>query len=143
MNIYDLKKMSPEDRRLVLESENFKVLEEDYLRPLEEEEMSILKSELAQSMVQKGFIDNEFKEVKAGFKARLKPLEREIGTAIMMLTSRQMNENGKVYMLQDFDNNLMHTVTPDGTVLNSRPLKPEERQTMVMSSLPNSISRAV
>lgn len=134
MNIYDLKKLSAEDRKLVLDEQSYSVEEQDYLRPLEDNEMAILKSELAQACVQKGFIDNEFKEVKQSFKDRLKPISQQIGTAIMMLTSRMKNENGKVYLIPDYDNKMMHTITSDGTVLNSRPLKPEERQFTIGAS---------
>ena len=128
MDIYKLKNLSAEDRKLVLEEQSSKIEEQDYLRPLEDDELAILKSELAQACVQKGFIDNEFKQVKDDFKNRLKPINQQIGTAIMCLSSRMKNENGNVYLVPDYDNKMMHTITLDGTVLSSRPLKPEERQ---------------
>ncbi len=128
MNIYDLKKLSAEDRKLVLEQESFGIEEQDYLRALEDNELQVLQSEFTQACVQKGFIDNEFKEVKSEFKDRLKPINQKISTAIGMLTQRMKNERGKVYMMPDYDNKMMHTVIEDGTVLSSRPLKPEERQ---------------
>lgn len=128
MDIYRLKDLSQADRRAVLDSEAATITEQDYMRPLADEELAALKSDLAQACVQKGFIDNEFSDVKADFKARLKPINSSINTAIMCLTSRMKNEQGKVYMVPDHDHNMMHSVTEQGDVLNSRPMRPEERQ---------------
>ena len=131
MDIYKLAAMSSDERKTILEGEAYSVEEQDYMRPLDEAELSTLKNDLAQAMVQKGFMDNEFDEIKADFKERLKPIQATIKTGVMCLTSRMRNERGKVYLIQDHENRMMHTVTSEGVVLNSRPLKPEERQIMI------------
>lgn len=128
MDIYKLKDMPAEDRKAFLSSNAEEVKEGDYLRTLAEDELSIIKSELAQNCVQKGFIDNELKQIKDEFKGRLKPINAAIGTAIMCLTSRMKNESGKVYTLADYDNKLIFSVNEYGDVLNSRQMNPEERR---------------
>lgn len=126
MNIYDLKKKSQAEIESFLEGENF--TEEQYMVPLGEEEMTIIKSELSDASVKKSFIEEEIREVKEAFKARLEPLNEIISSSVQQLKTRVRVITGRVYQVTDFDNKMMHAVDGKGNVLNSRPLKPEERQ---------------
>ncbi len=126
MDIYKLKKLSHSDRMAILEGEQ--VEHQIYMRPLESEEVSEIQTKLAQACIGRASILEEKADVMDGFKERLKPLEKEIGSCIDTIRNRAEEINGPVYRVSDFDNKMVHTIDPLGNVLGSRPMKPEERQ---------------
>jgi hypothetical protein len=127
MDIYKLKTLSPEDRLMVL-NEAVAVEENRYVKPLSNDEMTIMKDEFTQTAIQKAMIDDEFAQVKSDFKARIEPLNTKISECLYALKHKAVEIKGKVYMLADYDNKMMHTVDAEGNVINSRLMKPEERQ---------------
>jgi len=135
MDIYKLKTLTHEERETVLIGESATVEEQTYLIPIDEPELSVIKDELSQASVKKAYIDEEIKIVKEEFKSRLEPLNEIISSSIDSLKSRSKKVTGKVYSLPDFENKMMHAVDSKGNVLNSRPLKPEERQMMIGHSI--------
>src|SRR5688572_32056903 len=118
MDIQKLKNLSLEDRKAVLESEAYDITEGEYLRPLSTDELAIVKDELADRSIKRSLIEKEYDEVKAGFKGRLKPLQAEISTAIMVLASRMKNQQGKVYVIPDQELNTTFMLNENGDVLN-------------------------
>lgn len=128
MDIYKLKKLTQEERNAIFEGEATTSERQTYQIPMNEEELIVTKDELAQTSIQKAYLDEEIRQAKEGFKARMEPLTEKIAESIAQLKTRQREITGTVYQIADFDNKMMHFVDSMGNVLNSRPLKPEERQ---------------
>lgn len=128
MDIYKLKDLSHSDRMNVLESENTGMEDQTYIKPLTDQEASILKDELVQNFITKGFMDDEFSEMKAEYKEKVDPIKEAISEAIASLKTKTTTQSGKVYKLADFENKMIHFVDVAGNVINSRMMKPEERQ---------------
>lgn len=128
MNVHQLKDLSPEDRLVTLEGECFKVEEQSYLKPLTEAELADRRTEFSQTSIEISVIDDERKEAMAGFKDRIDPLKVKKDAALTAIKHRGEMTKGKVYLMPDHENRVMHVVTPEGLVLDSRMMRPEERQ---------------
>lgn len=126
MDIYQLKRLPPSERAAILEGEKW--TEEVYQRPLEDHEVADKERELAQACIKEAKILSEKKEAMDGFKERLKPVEKLIVECIEAVKTRQEDVTGPVYTISDFDNKMVHNLDPLGNVLNSRPMRPDERQ---------------
>jgi hypothetical protein len=128
MDIRKIKELSAEDRKLVLQSEASSVEEGRYTKPLTESEILNYKNVLAEQSIQQAIILNEFKVVKEGFKSRLTPIAKEISSAIQAIKFKAVDLEGKLYLLPDYESQLIHKVDGDGNHVSSRPMRPEERQ---------------
>jgi hypothetical protein len=133
MDIFKIKSLPEAERRSILEGEQF--TEEVYMQPLTDDEVAEHKSALAQACIKIKAITDEKKEIMAEFKDRLSPLEKEKGASLDAIKNRAVEVTGRIYSISDFDNQLIHQVDPNGNVLGSRRMKPEERQLSLNSSL--------
>jgi hypothetical protein len=122
------KKMSPEDRKSLLEGDAISVEETTYTRPLTPEEVVYYKDLLSTKSVEQATILDDKKEVIASFKARLDPVAAEIKTALSAVKYKAVQCAGRLYRLADYENQMIHTVDSDGNLINSRMMRPEERQ---------------
>lgn len=128
MNIEQLKSLSAEDRRLVLQSEASSIEEGKYTKPLDEDEIRSYKDELADLSIKQAIILDEFASIKEEFKLRLKPLAQGISSALQAVKFKAIDQDGKLYLIQDFESNMVHKVDELGNVILSRQMRPEERQ---------------
>jgi hypothetical protein len=128
MDIERLKHLSPEDRRSILESEAASVEEGRYTKPLTEAEILDFKDQLAEKSIQQAIILDEFSQVKQEFKDRLEPLKNDIAAALQAIKFKAIDQTGRLYILQDFDQKMVHKVDELGNVIHSRQMRPEERQ---------------
>lgn len=128
MDIYKLKKLTQEERSVILDGESSTSEEQTYHIPMNDEELLVAKDDLAQASLKKAYLDEEIRQAKEVFKMRMEPLTEQISEAIGQLKTKQREVHGRVWSIPDFDNKMMHLVDSLGNVLNSRPLKPEERQ---------------
>lgn len=128
MDIERLKSLSEADRKAVLESEAIAVEEGTYEKPLTQEELSYYKDELAEQSINQAVILDEFAKVKEQFKERLKPVKERLSTAIQAVKYKSITQEGRLYKLADFDDQMIHKVDELGNVISSRKMLPEERQ---------------
>lgn len=128
MDIYRLKDLTQEERQSVLDNESIGEEEQGYLRPLSEQELAEIKTEFSSAAIDKAVIEEEFKLVKEQYKMRLKPYNEQLISTMSAIKNRAIWTTGKVYKLPDYDNKMIHIVNADGVVINSRMMKPEERQ---------------
>lgn len=129
MDVFKLKLLPPEQRSEVFATEAFATEEMQFMKPLEDTELAALKDELAQTAIKRAMLEDEMAEVIEDFKARIKPLKEKFSETLEGIKHKAVEALGTVYLMQDFDNQMIHYVAPDGTVINSRRMKPEERQT--------------
>jgi hypothetical protein len=128
MDIYKLKDLSTEERRSVLEGESIGEEEQSYMRPLSDQELADMKTEFSSAAIDKAVVEEEFKQVKDQYKSKLKPYNESIVRAMAAIKNRAIWTSGVVFKLPDYDNKMIHIVNADGVVINSRMMKPEERQ---------------
>lgn len=128
MDIDKLKELSAEDRKSVLESEAIAVEEGKYEKPLTPDELAYYKDEVADNSIAKQTIDDELKEVKKEFKDRLEPIQARIRESLRNIKFKSQEQEGRIYKMADFENQLIHKVDILGNVIHSRRMLPEERQ---------------
>ena len=128
MDIERLKSLSNEDRKLVLQSEALAIVEGKFVKPLGPEELAYYKDQLAEKSILQATILDELKDVKADFKARLDPVATDISKALSAVKFKQIECDGTLYKMADFDNKLIHQVDDLGNIISSRQMLPEERQ---------------
>lgn len=134
MDVYKLKDLAEDDRKLVLESESISIEELGYTKRLSEEELQIKREDLANAAIKKAMIEDEFAEIKAQFKDRLEPVNIVLKESIEAVKNRSVSIMGKVYKLADYDNQMIHVVDPFGNVISSRRMLPEERQFRIQTA---------
>lgn len=128
MNIYELKKLSEEDRKDFFNSYSVETKDQTYMRPLVKEELDIKYDELAQAAMKKSILEDELKEIKLEHKAMIDPVIKEFQERLREIKLRAVEVTGPAHKIPDYDNQMMHFIAIDGTVINSRPMLPEERQ---------------
>jgi len=128
MYVHTLKDLSIDDRQSVLQGEALAVEEQVYMRPLTEDEIGQKKDELVQASLLKAVIEEELKEIKEEFKAKIEPLKDQITESLTAIKNKAIESKGQVYRLPDYDNQMIHTVDVMGVVLSYRRMLPEERQ---------------
>jgi hypothetical protein len=128
MDIERLKTMSAEDRKLVLESEAIAVEEGKYEKPLSSEELAFFKDEVADNSIKQAVILDELTDIKKNYKAKLEPIAIKIKTSLRNIKHKSMEQDGRLYKVADFDDQMIHKVDELGNVISSRKMLPEERQ---------------
>jgi transposase len=133
MNIYELKSMSESDRNEFFETYSTEKKEQTYMKPLKKEELDIKHDELAQTAMKKAMLEEELREIKKEHKAQIDPVVKQFSNLLMEIKQRAVEITGPAHKIPDYDNQMMHFVAVDGTVINSRPMLPEERQFTIHS----------
>lgn len=128
MDVYRLKDLSPEERQTVLLGEAVSGGEQVYLKTLTPEELHIKREEMANASILLDQYEAEFKDIKDAHKAKITTVKQERDIALECIRLKAVQVTGKVYLLADHENKMMHSVTEEGFVLGSRPMLPEERQ---------------
>jgi len=128
MNIYELKKLSEQDRKDFFEMYSTEAKDQTYMRPLLKDELDIKHDELAQAAMKKAMLEEELKEIKKEHKAQIDPVIKEFSERLREIKLRAVEVTGPAHKIPDYDNQMIHYIAIDGTVINSRPMLPEERQ---------------
>ena len=139
MNINSLKQLSASDRLMTLQSESLSIEEQTYTKPLNEDEMTLVKEELATAAIAKSFLEEELRQIKEDFKAKMAPHNSVIIDSIASLKTGGKTITGLLYKLPDYDNKMVYFVDAEGNQVSSRMMKPEERQVMIGSSIAKAV----
>lgn len=135
MNIYELKKLSEQDRKDFFDSYSTEAKDQTYMRPLLKDELDIKHDELAQAAMKKAMLEEELKEIKREHKAMIDPVIKEFSERLREIKLRAVEVTGPAHKIPDYDNQMIHYIAIDGTVINSRPMLPEERQFTIQHQL--------
>ena len=129
MDIHKLKDLPDDDRLLVLQGEAMPGAEEQiYPRTLTEAEVAAYEKALAQHSIQIAAIKKEIADLVKEYKDKLKPINLNFLIALEAVKNGTVQEKGKVYRIPDYDNKMVHVISEHGTVIQTRQIKPEERQ---------------
>lgn len=121
-------------RAEILRDSCYKVLEgETYTRRLSEEEVIERKTKLFERVAKIQNLQEELKEIKKDYSDRLKELETEKGTLVQEIRFESESKTGTLYAVDDQKAGMMALYDETGALVSSRPLKPEERQTSMLT----------
>lgn len=135
MNILEVTKMSAQDRRDFLDTYSTEVKDQTYMRALSLEELNIKKDELAQAAMQKSVLLDELSEVKKSYKDRIEPLTKQFSVNLRTIKQKAVEVTGPAHKIPDYDNQCIHFVAQDGTIISTRPMLPEERQFTIQQQI--------
>ena len=128
MNIQDYKELSEEDRNEALHSDAILIEQGIYMRNLSEQEIREQKDKLAALEIDRESLEEDFNDEKENFKSKLKPIELDISECIHAIKTRSVEENGKQFLIPDYDNDITYVLDAAGNVIYSRAMHPKERQ---------------
>ena len=107
---------------------SYMVLNEGYTKNLSEEQVTLKRKELSDVSIIINDIEIEKKQIASEFKERLaQPLEDK---AELLLAIKHKSEyrKGNLFHIDDQENGFMYIFDEDAECVESRPLKPTERQ---------------
>lgn len=113
-----------EQRAQILRDSCDEVVEKSYLSKFSQEETNELRANLVEVQIQMQELTENFDVVKADFKGKMKPLQERIEYI-----------KGECYKFIDQDEGRVGYYTPDGYLLEERPMKPEERQKTIQMAV--------
>lgn len=133
MDIERLKNLSVEDRKAVLDSEAFKTEEGKYEKPLTQDELTFFKDQVSELCINENQINDELKDIKKTFKSRLEPIVQAKRNYLRNIKYKSQEKEGRLYLIQDFETEMIHKVDQEGNIIHSRKMLPEERQKWAFS----------
>lgn len=128
-----LQDMDPTERIKTLEDSADKVEELNYTKPFTKEQLLIFKDELSTTMIELNVIEEEFKEVKDSFKAKMKPLREEAKALLTDIKNKAEFVKEKCFVMYDRDSAGYYNA--EGVLVYQRPLLPGEKQKTIFSVL--------
>ena len=82
-----------------------------------------------------GELEEELAGIKSDFKGKIKPLQERIGKILSDLKVGGEYVKGECYKFIDPDEGMVGFYTPDGYLLEERPMKAEERQRTIQMAV--------
>jgi hypothetical protein len=130
-----LAELPVEQRAQILKDSCDKIEERSYLSKYDQEETNLLRAELANVSIQLGTIQEELDGIKSDYKGKLKPLQERIDKILYNLKNGGEYVRGECYKFIDQEEERVGWYTPDGYLLEERPITQEERQRTVQMEI--------
>jgi hypothetical protein len=104
-----------------------------YMRKFSQEELEDFKQELSENSIEIDILETELSEVKKEFKDKLKPKKQEVKIILKALREKVKEVKDEVFVLKD--NDFYCIYNSEGELIESRPLRPAEKQTTIFQTL--------
>lgn len=130
-----LAELPVEQRAQILKDSCDKIEERSYLSKYDQEETNLLRAELANVSIQLGTIQEELDGIKSDYKGKLKPLQERIDKILYNLKNGGEYVRGECYKFIDQEEERVGWYTPDGYLLEERPITQEERQRTIQMEI--------
>lgn len=111
-----------------LEAVAYSVKEEGYTKILNEVEITQRREELSDICIEINDIEEEKKEVVSTFKERLKLPKEDRSALLASIKHKSEFKRGHLYYVDDQENGFMYIFDTKGECIESRKLKPNEKQ---------------
>lgn len=120
--------VSPKERIMLLQENASKVEQTTYQKQLTPEELIERRENLSDVCIKLDQAEDEFQEVKDDHKARMTPMKTLRKGLLTQIKTKQTSVTGVLYHLANHDDGMMETYDSDGFLIESRRLRPEEKQ---------------
>lgn len=124
-----------EQREEILRNSCDQILERSYTRKFDQEEINERRSELANVIIQIADLEQELAEVRADYKGKIKPLQERVSKLRDELKVGGDWIKGDCFKFVDEDEGKVGIYSPEGYLLEQRPMTQDERQRNVFSAL--------
>ena len=118
----------PTERLSVLRDSCYSQETTSYYRDLTQEQIDEKKSDFFTASDGLASLEDELDEIKADFKARMKPYKNELSHLRTIISTRREKCTGELYHLADHEAGIMETYDQNGDFVSARKLRPEEKQ---------------
>lgn len=127
--------MPSAERREFLENNATSIVDGQYFRKFDDEDLAQSREDYTSKSIELKRLEEEFKEVKADYKARIKALTNQQGEIMTGIMQSGEWLDGKQYGFDDQVRGVMEYYDENGQFINSRRLMPNERQLTIHSQL--------
>lgn len=124
-----------EEREEILRNSCDQILERSYTRKFDQEEINERRSELANVIIQIADLEQELAEVRADYKGKIKPLQERVSKLRDELKVGGDWIKGDCFKFVDEDEGKVGIYSPEGYLLEQRPMTQDERQRNVFRAL--------
>ena len=124
-----------EQREEILRNSCDQILERSYTRKFDQEEINERRSELANVIIQIADLEQELAEVRADYKGKIKPLQERVSKLRDELKVGGDWIKGDCFKFVDEDDGKVGIYSPEGYLLEQRPMTQDERQRNVFRAL--------
>ena len=122
-------------RKEFLDSNADAVVEKDYHKPFDSEELAVKKTEFAEKHIRIAELEEKIKKYKDEINIELKPLREEVGELREDLKAKGRMVHEKVYQILDEDEKMVGFYNKEGNLVNSRPAFQKELQRTIQMEL--------
>lgn len=124
----------PEEKRAQMLQDNAESIEEiGYMKSFTEEEILLMKDDLADVSIDINEIEIEKKEVTAEFKLKLKPLNDQKKVTLTKIKNKAEFVREECYKFIDFEEKMVTYYNKLGQVVESRRIRPDEKQLKIFT----------
>lgn len=127
--------MPSAERREFLENNATSISDGQYFRKFDDEDLAQSREDYTSKSIELKRLEQEFKEVKADFKARIKALSNQQGEIMTGIMQSGEWLDGKQFGFDDQVRGVMEYYDEQGQFISSRRLTPNERQLTIHSAL--------
>lgn len=120
-------------RRQMLEDNCDKVEELGYMKPFSRDQLLAMKDRLSEVSITINDIEVEKKSQVALYKAQIKPLAEERRTLLDNIRNRAEHVKENCFKFVDQEAGEVGYYSADGVLIESRPIRQDERQQTIMS----------
>lgn len=124
-----------EQREQILRDSCDQIIERNYTRKFDQDEINERKSELANVIIEIADLEQELAETRAQFKGQIKPLHEKVAKLRDELKVGGDWVKTDCFKFVDEESRMVGIYTPEGYLLEERPMTQEERQRSVFSVL--------
>lgn len=124
-----------EQREEILRNSCDQILERSYTRKFDQEEINERRSELANVIIQIADLEQELSEVRADYKGKIKPLQERVSKLRDELKVGGDWIKGDCFKFVDEDEGKVGIYSPEGYLLEQRPMTQDERQRNVFRAI--------
>lgn len=124
-----------EQREEILRNSCDQILERSYTRKFDQDEINERRSELANVIIQIADLEQELAEVRADYKGKIKPLQERVSKLRDELKVGGDWIKGDCFKFVDEDEGKVGIYSPEGYLLEQRPMTQDERQRNVFRAI--------
>lgn len=125
----------PEERKQFLIDNADKVVEIDYHKSFDSDEMAKMKTEFAEKHIRIATLEEKIKDYKDEINQELKPLKEEVSAIRENLKSKGKLVHEKCYQFIDYEERMVCIYNSEGILVSSRPATRDELQKTIQAEL--------
>jgi hypothetical protein len=134
------KDMTLEERVQLMTNQAYKVIEEDYQKPVGDDEISAEQSFVSQELLQIAELEAEKKKITAEIAGKIKGIKAIQTARLAVISSGKRKVFGKIWLFPDQQSGKMRYFDQYGDLISTRKLQSHEKQTTLFINDDNTVS---